>query len=158
MELQDFKTAGSYYSRIVEIRKYKMAASASNTKELAVAYFMLADSYLYREFLLEAETYYNKSLINAIDPAHQGDVYSRKGMIYEGMKEPEKSIDFYLSAIKKYEMSKNRNPKSRQLINKRLLKVYGALEDLYSKIEKPEKVKEYADRKMVTERLMGNTQ
>jgi len=145
MEQQDFKEAEMFYQRVIKIRKELLPSSDDNTNELAVAYFTIGDSYLYRSQYVKAVDSYDESLSIATNHAHRGDTLSRKGIAYEGLEDHQNAVGTYLEALKEYDAARTFNPRNSKSIDKRVLIVYRRLPELYHKLGENRKVKEYQD-------------
>jgi len=143
MEQQDFKEAGILYQRVIKIREELLPSSDDNTNELAVAYFTLGDSYLYRSEYRNAVTSYDESLSIAVDHAYRGDTFNRKGIAYEGLKDHKNAVKTFLEALKEYGIARAFDPRDLKSIDKRVLIVYKRLPELYHKLGENKKVKEY---------------
>jgi len=145
MEQQDFKEAEMFYQRVIKIRKEVLPASDNNTSELAMAYFMIGDSYLYRSQYMEATASYDDSLSIAVNHGHRADTLSRKGIAYEGLKDHESAVGAYLEALNEYDAVRTFDPQNSKSVDKRVFFVYKRLPELYHKLGENRKVKEYQD-------------
>jgi len=145
MEQKYYRDAEILFKRAIKIRKEKVARSRENIKKLGINYFMLGDTFLYREQYYRAEESFDLSMSYARDSGHKGDVLSRKGIVYEGLDDPEKAAGYYLEAVREYRAEKNKNPKIKKHLNKRLIYAYYALIRIYEEAEDQEKVDKYQD-------------
>jgi len=137
-ELTKYRDAEMYYQRAIKIIKEKMPQTSENTAKLAVNYFMLGDTYLYRKLYLHAEESYDDSISVAVDPGHRGDAFNRKAMIYKKTNNDEKTLGYYLEAVNAY-----RSARASKQVQERLLNTYRSIMKIYQKLDDLEKVQEY---------------
>lgn len=145
MEQQDFEEAEMFYRRVIKVRKESMAPSDDNTREIAVAYFQVGDSHLYRSQYEEAITSYDESLGVAVNHGHRADTLTRRGFAYEGLKDHQNAVETFLEALEEYDIARAFDPRNSKSIDKRVLIVYKRLPELYHKLGENRKVKEYQD-------------